>query len=100
LKGLDSRPFETLRDEARKTAAIIGSAKALADEEDLKRCRNDTRPIRKICADAAQKLVEALAKHVAAPKPDYDKAAYADAMAECEKLMELKPLTSAIRGNE
>src|SRR5438067_38522 len=30
LKGLDSRPFEFLRDEAKKTAAIIGEPKALA----------------------------------------------------------------------
>ena len=60
LKGLDSRPFEFLRDEVRKTAAVVGDPNALADEDDLKRCRNATRPIRKICADAAQMLVEML----------------------------------------
>src|SRR5687768_23176 len=96
LKGLDSRPFEFLRDEVRKTAAIVGDPKALADEDDLKRCRNATRPIRKICADAAQTLVEVLEKHVTAPKPEYDKVKYAGAMAECEKLMDLKPLKSVI----
>ena len=100
LKGLDSRPFETLRDEARKTGAIIGDPKALADEEDLKRCRNATRPIRKICAEAAQMLIDIIEKYVANPKPDYDKPRYAEAIAECEKLMDLKPLKSAIRGNE
>src|SRR5436305_4183278 len=62
LKGLDSRPFEFLRDEARKTAAIIGEPKALADEEELKRCRNATQPIRKMCAEAAQMLVDVLEK--------------------------------------
>ena len=100
LKGLDSRPFETLRDEARKTAGIVGEPKALADEEDLKRCRNATRPIRKICAEAAQTLADILDKYVADPKPDYDKPRYAEAIAECEKLMDLKPLKSAIRGTD
>src|SRR2546423_842174 len=96
-RGLDSRPFEFLRDEVKKTAAIIGEPKALAEEEELKRCRNATRPIRKICAEAAQILVEILEKYAAAPKPDYDKPKYAAAMAECEKLMDLKPVRSAIR---
>ena len=100
LKGLDSRPFEFLRDAVKKTAAIVGDPRALADEDDLKRCRNATRPIRKICADAAQLLVEVLEKHVTMPKPEYDKAKYAGAMAECEKLMDLKPLKSVIRGTD
>ena len=100
LKGLDSRPFEFLRDEAKKTAAIIAEPKALADEEDLKRCRNATHPIRKICADASGLLVEILEKHVGDPKPDYDKPRYATAMAECEKLMDLKPLKSVLRGTD
>jgi hypothetical protein len=100
LKGLDSRPFETLRDEARKVAAIIGEPKALADEEDLKRCRNATHPIRKICAEAAQMLTDILEKYVASRTPDYDKPRYAAAIAECERLMDLKPLKSAIRGTE
>ena len=99
-KGLDSRPFDFLRDEAKKTAAVIGQPKALTDEEELKRCRNATQPIRKICADAAQLLVEVLDKHVADAKPDYDKPRYAAAMAECEKLMGLKPLKSVIRGTD
>jgi hypothetical protein len=100
LKGLDSRPFDLLRDEATKTAAVIGDAKALADEEELKRCRNATQPIRKICADAARLLVEVLDKHVADAKPDYDKPRYAAAITECEKLMGLKPLKSVIRGTD
>ena len=65
LKGLDSRPFDFLLGEARKTAAIIADPAALKDEEDRERCRNATRPIRKICAGAAQALVEILDKHVA-----------------------------------
>jgi hypothetical protein len=100
LKGLDSRPFEFLRDEAKKTAAIITDPKALADEDDLKRCRNATQPIRKICADATLLLIEIIEKHVSDAKPDYDKPRYAAAMAECEKLMNLKPLKSVLRGTE
>ena len=100
LKGLDSRPFDFLRDEAKKTAAIVGERKALAEEEDLKRCRNATQPIRKICSEAAQMLVDVLEKHVADPKPDYDKPRYATAMGECEKLIGLKPMKSAIRGSD
>jgi hypothetical protein len=100
LKGLDSRPFEFLRDEAKKTAVLVAEPKAVADEEALKRCRNATQPIRKICADATLFLVEILEKHAADSKPDYDKPRYAAAMGECEKLMNLKPLKSAIRGTE
>ena len=99
-KGLDSRPFEFLRDEAKKTAAIIADPAALKREEGLERCRNATHPIRKICAGSAQLLVEVLEKHVANPKPDYDKPQYAEAMASCEKLMDLKPLKSVIRGTD
>jgi hypothetical protein len=99
-KGLDSRPFEFLRDEAKKTTTIIADPAALKDEEDLERCRNRTTPIRKICAGSAQSLVDVLEKHVASPTPDYDKAQYAAAMAACEKLMDLKSLKSAIRGTD
>jgi hypothetical protein len=98
IKGLDSRPFDFLRGEARKTTAIIADPVALKDEEELERCRNRTTPIRKICAAAAQALLEILDKHVANEKPDYDKPQYAAAMANCETLMDLKPLQSAIRG--
>lgn len=100
LKGLDSRPYDFLLGEARKTAAIIADPAALKDEEELSRCRNATRAIRKLCADAAQRLVDILDRHVASAKPDYDRAQYGALIGECEKLMELKPLKSVIRGTE
>ena len=100
LKGLDSRPFEVLRDEARKMTAVIANPGALKLEELLKACRNWTVPVHKICADAGQLLADILDQHVAAPKPDYDKPAYATAMGACERLMDVKPLASAIRGTE
>ena len=80
--------------------AIIADPVALADEEDLKRCRNPTTPIRAICAGSAQLLVDVLEKHLATTRPDYDKPQYAAAIAECEKLMDLKPLKTVIRGTE
>jgi hypothetical protein len=99
LKGLDTRPFPMLRDDAKRTAAIVIDPAAIKDEEGLKRCRNATWPIRKICADAAEAFVVILDKHVVTEKAEYDKAAYASAMAACEKHMDLKPLKSLIRGN-
>ena len=99
-KGLDTRPFAVIRDEVRKAFAIVADPVALADEEDLKKCRNPTTPIRAICAGAAQLLVEVLEKYAANAQPDYDKAQYAAAIAECEKLMGLKPLKSPVRGTE
>jgi hypothetical protein len=100
IKGLDSRPFEYLRDEVKKTADVISDPAALKREEEATECRNATRPIRKICADATALLVAIIEKHVAAAKPDYDKPQYAAAIAECEKLLGLKPLKTLIRGND
>lgn len=100
LKGLDSRPFAYMRDEAKKTATIIADESKLKDEEALARCATPTKPIRKICAGSAQMLVDILEKHVASATPDYDKPQYATAMAECETLMGLKPLATRIRANE
>jgi hypothetical protein len=98
IKGLDSRPFDFLLGEARKTMAIVAAPAALEDEKTLERCRNATRPIRKLCADAGQMLVDILDKHAASEKPEYDRPRYALLMAECAKAMDLKPLKSVIRG--
>ena len=100
IKGLDSRPFDFLLGEARKTMTIVADPAALEDEKTLERCRNATTPIRKGCASAAQMLVEIVEKHVASEKPEYDKPRYALLMGECAKAMDLKPLKSLIRGNE
>ena len=100
LKGLDTRPFPILADEAKKTATVIADPAALEDEKGLERCRNATKPIRKICADAAQAFVAILDKYRTAEKPEYDKPQYASAVAACEKLMDLKPLKSAISGTD
>lgn len=100
LKGRDTRPFPALRDEAKKIATIIADPAALAAEEELTKCRNRTSPIRKICADAAQMLVDILDKHATDPKAAFEKAQYSGAIGECEWLLGSKPLKSALRGTE
>lgn len=100
IKGLDSRPFDFLLAEAKKTAAVISDPAGLKAEADLDRCRNWIRPIRKPCAEAAQAFVAILEKHVANEKAEYDKALYAAPMAVCEKMMGLKELKSLIRGSD
>jgi hypothetical protein len=100
LKGLDTRPFAFLRDESRKVVATIADPAALKDEEELSRCRNATSPIRRICADATQMLLDILDRHVASGRPDYDKASYASAIADCEKHLDLKPLKTILRGTD
>jgi hypothetical protein len=100
LKGLDTRPFAALRDEARKVATSIGPEIVLKLEKELERCRNRTYPIHTVCAGAANALADILDKYVATAKPNYDKAAYASTVKQCEGLMDLKPMASAIRGTE
>jgi hypothetical protein len=99
LKGLDSRPFDFLLGEARKTAAIIADP-ALQGAGGSKDCRDPTHPVRRICVDAAQAWVEVLAKYLAGPKPDYDRQGFAATVGDCEKLMDLKPLKSIIRASD
>ena len=98
-KGLDSRPFDFLVSEARKTATVIADP-ALQGAGGPKDCRDPAHPVRRICLDAAQAWVDVLAKYAANPKPDYDKARYAATVEDCEKLMDLKPLKSVIRATD
>ena len=98
LKGLDSRPFDFLLGEARKTAAIIADPGLQgAGSRD---CRDPAHPVRRICRDAAQAWVDVLEKYVASPKPGYDKQRFAATVEDCEKLMDLKPLKSVIRATD
>src|SRR6266700_46928 len=56
LKGLDSRPFDFLLGEARKTAAIIADP-ALQGAGGSTDRRDSAHPVRRICLDAAQAWV-------------------------------------------
>src|SRR5947207_1959291 len=82
-KGLDSRPFDFLLGEARKTAAIIADP-ALQGAGGAKDCRDPAQPVRLICMDAAQAWVDVLAKYVANPKPAYDKLRFGATVGDCE----------------
>lgn len=97
LKGLDTRPFESLAGEARRITAIIADP-ALKDEQGPERCR--TGPARTTCAEAARLLADLLDRHVASATPVYDKPQYAAAMAACEKQVGRNALKSAIRGTD
>jgi hypothetical protein len=98
-KGLDSRPFDFLLGEARKTAAIIADP-GLQGAGGSKGCRDPAHPVRQMCRDAAQAWVDVLEKYVASPKPTYDKQRFAATVEDCEKLMDLKPLKSVIRATD
>jgi hypothetical protein len=99
LKGLDSRPFDFLLGEARKTAAIIADP-SLQPRDGAQDCRDPAHPVRRLCADAAQAWIDVLQKYQSTPKPDYDRPRFAATVEDCEKLMNLKPLKSPIRGTE
>src|SRR4051795_9127127 len=98
-KGLDSRPFDFLASEARKTAVIIADP-ALQGTGGSHDCRDPAHPVRRICLDAAQAWVDVLAKYAANPRPGYDKPRFAATVEDCEKLMDLKPLKSVIRATD
>ena len=98
LKGLDSRPFDFLRDAAKGAAASIAEPGALAHEDEMNACW--TRPARSLCAKAAVLLVGLLEKLIASGKPDDDKPAYAAAIGRCESALDLKPLRTLIRATE
>ncbi len=100
LKGLDTRPFNVLRDRVKEAAAIVAAPDRLKDEEGLVSCASKRRPVRKICAEAAALLTAIITKYAAEPKPDYDRPHYVAAMVECETLLQLTPLKTFIRGNE
>jgi hypothetical protein len=97
LVGLDTRTYPYLAGEARKAAGLIGHAAGLALEEGTQRCRNAVPPVRSICQNAAQMLATVLDEQEAGAAAKASKEAYAGAMASCERLMDLRPLNTAVR---
>jgi hypothetical protein len=100
LVGLDTRPFPFLAGEARKAAEAIADSNALELEDDLKRCRNFVPPVRRICRSAAEMLAALLDAHEAEAGTSELKQAYAAPMEQCERLMRLPPLKTAIRTSD
>jgi hypothetical protein len=117
LKGLDTRPFDYLLDQARAAAGVIGEKDALAAEAGLSRCPEPVPPVRRVCTEAAHALVgllqqqedrtgttqakQAEAKQAETKEADAKQAdakqAYARAMPQCERWMELAPLVTVFR---
>ena len=95
--GLDTRPYDWLLGQARGAADAIADPAALAAEDALARCRNYIRPVRRECAGAAAMLVRMLEELDAGAASRESKAAYAQAMPQCERHMKLAPLSTPLR---
>jgi hypothetical protein len=97
LLGLDTRSYEWLLQQARAINADIAKPLLLALEADLKRCRNFIRPVRRRSAVCASALVQVLQELVAGDATSEAKAAYAQVMPECERMLGLTPLATSLR---
>jgi hypothetical protein len=100
LLGLDTRTFPFLAGEARKMAEAIADARALKDEDSLRRCRNFVQPVRAICRGGAEMLAALLDAQDAGTVTKELKQAYAEPMGRCEWFMRLPPLKTAIRASD
>jgi hypothetical protein len=109
LKGLDTRPFDYLLDQARAVAGVIGEKDALAAEEGLSRCPQSIPPVRRVCTEAAHALVSLIEQQTAGSaipqakdaeaKQAEAKQAYSRAMPQCERWMEFAPLVTVFRSS-
>jgi hypothetical protein len=97
ILGLDTRTYSYLADQARRAADAIADPRALALEDELKRCRNLVQPVRRICRDAVLSLAKVIDEQDAGAATPAAKQTYAGSMSECEKLMRLTPLRTALR---
>jgi hypothetical protein len=107
LKGLDTRPFDYLLDQARAEVGVIGEKDALAAEEGLSRCPQSIPPVRRVCTEAAHALVSLIEQQAAGSattqakdaeaKQAEAKQTYSRAMPQCERWMEFAPLITVFR---
>jgi hypothetical protein len=107
LKGLDTRPFDYLLDQARAAVGVIGEKDALAAEEGLSRCPQSIPPVRRVCTEAAHALVSLIEQQAAGSattqakdaeaKQAEAKQTYSRAMPQCERWMEFAPLITVFR---
>jgi hypothetical protein len=99
LKGLDTRPFAYLVERALAANDVIADKNALKEEEQLSQCSPAIAPIRRVCAQAAQALTDLL-KQQAGGGSKASTRAYAQTMPQCERGMELAPLSTVFRGTD
>src|SRR5262249_20284425 len=97
LKGLDTRPFDYLAQQARAATDLIADKNGLKDEEQLSQCPGAIAPVRRICAQAARALLESLEQQGKSGASKAAKQTYAEAMPQCERGMGLAPLTTVLR---
>jgi len=100
LKGLDTRAFDYLAAQARAVAGAIADKDALAAEEELSRCRESIPPVRRVCAEAAQALVSLIEERAAGAANKAATQLYAQAMPQCERWMDLLPLSTVLRASD
>jgi hypothetical protein len=95
--GLDTRPYDWLLAQARAGEAALADPVLLAAEDDLKRCRNYIRPLRRDCTAAAAALVRVIEELVMGEASKDSKQAHAQAMLDCEQAVKLTPLSTTLR---
>ena len=97
IKGLDTRPFDYLLGRVRATAAVIADKDALATERALGRCPESIPPARRICSEAAQALISLIEAQQTGAASAQSKQLYAQTMPQCERWMDLVPLSTVFR---
>ena len=99
LRGLDTRPYDWLLEQARATEkAISGAAPLKAEDALFERCRNAVRPVRRGCAAASAALVEVIDELATAGKARREsRQVYLQTMPLCERWLGLTPQESALR---
>jgi hypothetical protein len=97
VKGLDTRPYEWLLEQARLVASAIADPAGLQFKASLNRCRNFIPATRRTCAAASRALVTVIEAQIAGGAPKAARQAYVDAITGCERLVRLMPLSTALR---
>ena len=99
IRGLDTRPYDWLLEQARATEKAISVAAPLKAEDALfERCRNAVRPVRRGCAAASAALVEVIDELATAGKARREsRQVYLQTMPLCERWLGLTPQESALR---
>lgn len=99
IRGLDTRPFDWLLEQARAAEKTIAIPALLKAEDKLfERCRNAVRPVRRGCAAAAASLVEVLTEFAEAGRARKEsRQVYLQTMPLCERWLGLSPQESALR---
>jgi hypothetical protein len=97
LAGLDTRTYDWLLDNVRKTESEMANPALLEFEDSMKRCRNYIRPVHRTCAAGATALVRVIAELAVGEATREAKSGYAQAMPQCERWVGLRPLDTGLR---